>query len=64
MTDSGSHGAVDLSDWHALAKQMIDTLCDSDRQRMPRIIGVRASGKQLWVFGEMNACFFLARACF
>jgi D-glycerate 3-kinase len=43
MTDSGSHGAVDLSDWHALAKQMIDTLFDSDRQRMPRIIGVSGS---------------------
>ena len=43
MTESGSHSAVDLSDWHALAKQMIDTLSDSDRQRMPRIIGVSGS---------------------
>ncbi len=43
MSDSGSDSAVDLSGWHALAKQMIDTLCDSDRQRMPRIIGVSGS---------------------
>ena len=43
MTESGSDSAVDLSDWHALAKQMIDTLCDSDRRPMPRIIGVSGS---------------------
>jgi D-glycerate 3-kinase len=43
MTESGSHRAVDLSDWHALAKKMIDAMCDSDRQRMPRTIGVSGS---------------------
>lgn len=43
MTESGSDSAVDLSDWHALAKQMMDTLCDSGRRSMPRIIGVSGS---------------------
>jgi len=43
MIDSGSDSAVDLSDWHALATQVIDSVNDPDRRRMPRIIGVSGS---------------------
>lgn len=43
MGESGSHNAVDLSEWRALANRVLDALGNADQQSLPKIIGVSGS---------------------